>query len=80
MAKIRVRLIAESVVTVETDEVEVESGGNYEEIEAYLRGKSLSEATSPEIGLAMVRSDVDVDDIPLNELQWKVIGVNSAGE
>jgi hypothetical protein len=71
--KIRVRIIAESIVTVDTDEIELPD--QYEEIEAYLKGKPLNEADPKEIGVAMVWSDVDVNDVPLDELPWKVIGV-----
>lgn len=76
MAKVRVRMIAETIITIETDLVE--NTDQYGEIEAYLRGKSLNDAEPNEIGVAMVWSDLDVAEVDLDEFDWKVIGVSSA--
>lgn len=71
MAHVRVKIVAETVTTVDTEDLD-----KYEELDTYLKGVSVEDATSKQLAVAMVRWDEEEDSLPLDEMDWKVIGVS----
>jgi hypothetical protein len=72
MAQVQVRIVAETVITVDTENLD-----NYEELDTYLKGVPVEDATSKQLAVAMVRWDDDEDSLALDEMEWKVLGVST---
>jgi len=72
MAQVQVRIVAESTITINTEQVE-----SYEDLEDFLKGVDIEDATSKQLSVAMVRSDEERGDLLTEEMEWKVLGVST---
>jgi len=72
MAQVQVRIVAESTITINTEQVE-----SYEDLEDFLKGVDIEDATSKQLAVAMVRSDEERGDLLTEEMEWKVLGVST---
>jgi hypothetical protein len=72
MPIIKVRIVAETIIDIDTENLDT-----YEELDTYLQGVSIDDATSKQLAVAMVRFDDEEDSLELNDQDWKVIGINT---
>ena len=72
MAQVQVRIVAETVITVNTEQSE-----DYEDLQDFLRGTDIEDATSKELAVAMTRSDDERGELLEVLDDWKVLGIST---
>jgi hypothetical protein len=72
MAQVQVRVLAETIITVNTEQVD-----DYDDLQEYLKGVDIEDATSKQLAVAMIRSDEERGDLYETLDEWKVLAVTT---